>query len=165
MSQGCASMPIELLITRKLSSLSPELVADFEEYQRRYPPDPIATEYHAFLIYPGLGSAIYLTADGRLIWDDATFHDEDQPSTWTQSVSIRDALQIIWIGINSRGISRLASILPEKPPDATMCSTCNGTGQVKFDLPSGSHSYLCDCGGLGWLSPRIELMQIVTKRK
>lgn len=113
--------------------------------------DPIEWEHDAFLLDPGLGPATYLTADGRILWDD---------DGWGVQATRREVYAAVRAGARKTGISALLSLLPARPEDADSCARCEGTGRwTGLRSVSGEPISICcpDCGSLGWLSSALDL--------
>lgn len=49
----------------------------------------------------------------------------------------------------------LASLLPNRPPDAATCTSCSGTGEPSDIPPHLQNAVVCYCGGAGWLPPGV----------
>jgi hypothetical protein len=99
--------------------------------------DPIEREHDAFLLDPGIGPATYLSADGRILWDDDGWGGVEP--------ALGPAYAAILVGAKKTGISDLRKLLPSRPSIAPDCSECEGTGLF------GPMSIGCSaCWGLGW---------------
>jgi hypothetical protein len=114
-----------LLLSVSLFHLGAELVAALRAHQARRKPDPLAQQYDAFMLDPGLGPATYITSDGRILWDD---------DLWGVLGTRAEALAAVMAGIKKTGISALREILPERPPHGADCGNCAGTG--RWSLPN-----------------------------
>jgi hypothetical protein len=113
--------------------------------------DPIEWEYDAFLLDPGLGPATYLTADGRILWND---------DGWDVQATRHEVYAGLRAGAGKTGIAALLSLLPARPDDADSCARCEGTGRwAELRSVSGAVISVCcpDCGALGWRSARLDL--------
>ncbi len=131
--------------------LSPELLAALETYRSARGLDAISARYDAFLLDSGLGSAKYLTRDGRIVWDD---------EVWEVEGTYLDALAAISIGARKSGISLLLQLLPVRPHTATDCVNCAASGRVVLphsDKASTFHITCWQCGGLGWQCRTVDL--------
>ncbi len=139
-----------ILVSVRLFELKPSLLALLREHrQRRNDGDPIAERYDAFLLDPGLGPAVFLSSDGRIIWDD---------DGWGVRVNRGEAFTSILAGVKKTGIAELRTLLPPRPAESADCAECAATGWRTFgDEAQGKvMSFLCDkCGGLGWTAPSV----------
>jgi hypothetical protein len=99
-------------------------------------------EIEAFLMFPGLGPAYYLTADGRVLVDAS-----DWDGSPIGEASDEDAISAIAAGVRVAGVRELLELLPVAPPGASPCASCGGE---RYN-PSG---FVCnECGGRGWTLP------------
>lgn len=110
--------------------------------------DPIERAYEAFCLDPGLGTPVYLTEGGRLLWDD--------DGTWGKTGTRADALAAIRVGAKKTGIDALLALMPPRPPTATTCPRCRGTGWDHVD--GAPASWICPaCAAVGWTDPSLPL--------
>jgi hypothetical protein len=108
--------------------------------------DPLQREvedaHDAFLLDPGMGPMMYLTADGRVLADGRT---------WTDGGPLREvaedaAIAAIVVGARKSGLDMLLSLLPPCPSDARVCETCQGRRWMTVPL-----TLVCgQCSGRGW---------------
>ena len=108
--------------------------------------DPIEREHNAFLLDPGLGPPTYLSADGRILWDD---------DGWGVEPALGLAYAAILTGAEKTRIPDLRRLLPPRPADAPTCPECDGTGLLgkgeMTDLDGRPISIGCSaCWGMGW---------------
>lgn len=102
----------------------------------------------------GLGPPVYLSSDGRIIWDD---------DGWGVVGTRAEALASIVVGAKKIGIRDLLNLLPSRPTSSLDCPECSGSGW--FDAygqlrnTSGQlFSVVCmKCAGLGWTAPSLML--------
>jgi hypothetical protein len=129
--------------------LSPSLIAQLEAAAaRRNHTNEIIEQENAFLLDPGMGPAMYLTRDGRVLidsrgWDDSGIHEADEG----------EAVAAFVVGARKTGVTALLELLPDRPSDALDCETCNGRRSVSLgaDISTGRRGeILCfACGGHG----------------
>jgi hypothetical protein len=52
----------------------------------------------------------------------------------------------------------LPFLMPSRPPNATDCPDCRGTGKLAFPEVANhlAETVICSCGGIGWLPPDTE---------
>lgn len=141
-----------IILSEKFFDL-PDLLRKSLEDQRaqRSGRDPIEWGYNAFLLDPGFGPATYLTADGRILWDD---------DAWGVQATRGEVYAALRVGARKTGIAALLTLLPARPEDADACARYDGTGRWSgLRSVSGEAVSLCcpDCGSLGWYSPRLDL--------
>lgn len=82
--------------------------------------------YDAFLLHPGMGPMLYLTADGRVIADNRTWDG----SGIDMEVSLDEAIMSVVVGSDSSGIDELLELIPPLR-DGAACPKCNGTRWVQ----------------------------------
>ena len=94
---------------------------------------------------------------------------------WTAFMALRWDCQIVWVPyddepgeieiipeerLRNLGLFQgtrlhpdLQFLLPPRPPDATDCPDCRGTGKLPFPESSKhlADKVICSCGGIGWL--------------
>lgn len=46
---------------------------------------------------------------------------------------------------------QLATLVPERPPDARTCPSCEGSGRAMIQGRPALANVVCLCGGLGWI--------------
>jgi predicted transport protein len=106
--------------------------------EARYPGEG---QKDAILIYPGLGPALYLTLDRRVLIDA-----RDWDGSPIREASDEDAIGAIVVGVRSTGIRELLDLLPSAPANARPCAVCRGE---RYD-----EGIVCSsCFGLGWTVP------------
>src|ERR1051325_3900959 len=115
--------------------------------EQDYPDDVLRLE-DAVVLTLGLGPAMYLTFDGRVI---VHAYMEDEPPR--ESSDPKEAYTAIVVGADTRGAPELLSLLPPRPSDAIDCAACRGSGWIKMgrDIYGEPAKISCwECGGLGW---------------
>jgi len=147
-----------VLISTKLFQLPERLLEALRVRRDRFGSDDLAQAYDAFLLDPGLGPPVYLTSDGRIVWDD---------DIWDVVGTRADAFAAVAAGIQKTGLSELRQLLPSRPTLSTDCPDCSATGrfdaqgQLK-DLEGRSFTVVCmKCAGLGWTAPSLVLSESV----
>jgi hypothetical protein len=124
-----------------------ELILALRAWREERAADHIERAQDAFCLYPGLGPASYLTADGRVLIDGTDWDGEP-----LREATDSEAFQTIVVGARKTRIERLLMLLPAKPPSAGLCQRCNGD-RFAAALPGheGSPWFVCpSCNGLGW---------------
>lgn len=110
--------------------------------------DDLMQREDAFLLDPGMGPVVYLTAEGRVIMN---------VSFWEEGEAIREAtdeeaISYLVIGALKSGVMGLLDLIPPQPADGMLCSECQG--RRWHDLPPApSHPpwWLCQtCWGKGF---------------
>ncbi|MBI1313640.1 hypothetical protein GC176_20300 [bacterium] len=150
-------MDSQLVVSRPLFKLTEQQLVLLRQRRSECSSDPIANEYDAFMLYPGMGPAIYITADGRIIWYDY--------GEWGvgDSLTLKDAIFGVVAGIPETRIESLREVLPRRPNDSTTCKLCDGSGRMQ--VPMLTKSFICsDCGGLGWQSNSMPLDEVIVNR-
>jgi hypothetical protein len=137
---------------------SAQLLAALREQRRLRGTDGIMERHDAFMLDPGLGPPVYLSSDGRVIWDD---------DGWGVVGTRADALSSILAGVKRTGILELLSLLPPRPAVSVNCPECSASGwfdahgQLR-DVSGHPYSVVCmNCAGLGWTAPSLVLTESV----
>ncbi len=108
--------------------------------------DEIEREYDAVILDGGLGTALYLTRDGRVIVD-GTGWDE----LGVREATREEAFTALVVGARKTGESGLLALLPPRPANALDCRDCGATGWREL---GEERRFVCaTCGGVGWLDP------------
>jgi hypothetical protein len=109
--------------------------------------DEIEAAHDAFLLYPGMGPMLYLTAAGRIL-EDSRGWDGDAVAELT-GVQANAALVI---GAKKTGIPGLLGLIPPMPSGARLCPKCNGM-RVAEPVAGFGHELPCVvCGSHGWVA-------------
>jgi len=95
-----------------------------------------------------MGGCIGLRPDGEVVsfvWDEpyALRSERDPP---IRNIAYYQA---------SLKYPELVLLIPERPPDATICPFCDGSGKPLGIPKSELKNFTCYCGGLGWLPKQI----------
>jgi hypothetical protein len=117
--------------------------------------DPLLREHDAFMLDPGMGPALILTTDGRVL-EDGTCWD----GTPVKEVTDDGALEAIVIGFRKTGVSALLELLPPRPAIASDCPRCHGDRFAPPHVEGASAEQLAQfppfictfCHGLGWVA-------------
>src|SRR5262249_30846661 len=107
--------------------LPQSLLAKLRQLPRR---DEIEEAHDAFIMDPGMGPVLYLTADGRVLVDGSGWDDEP-----LREATEEEAIAAIVIGAKKKGIPELLELLPR---GANICSTCAGTHWAPLRGSEGS---------------------------
>lgn len=105
-------------------------------------PNDVGRIAHAFGVIPLLfdwSAFMGMDANGTF-----SFISWDEPRKVDSVVSAD--LQDLAILSGLRFYPELATLLPERPIDATICKSCGGTGDLGL-----ADNIVCRCGGLGWI--------------
>jgi hypothetical protein len=147
------SKPLWRLSSGLLTALTRHRAESVLEMQRCHPGhtwdefcnDDIAAQYNAFLLDPGLGPTTYITADGRMVWDEAGF--------WGVRGTLHEALGGLVAGIKKTGVVELCELLPARLESASTCLECVSGRWIRGHL-----NLICpSCRGLGWTDPNLDL--------
>jgi hypothetical protein len=110
--------------------------------------DEVLESQDAIVMTLGLGPAMYLTLDGRVI-----IHEYMDGARPREASSKQEAFAAIVIGAKARKEPELLSILPTKTEDARDCNGCEGRGWKRFGGATEGEpvEVICwECGGVGW---------------
>jgi hypothetical protein len=110
----------------------------------------VEDQFDAFLLDPGMGPMLYLTADGRIINDNRTWDGGEIEV----EMSLDNAICALVAGAKKTGISELLGLIPLLSSGAT-CPKCLGTRWVTID-PSVDFKIICVvCFGRGEVDERL----------
>jgi hypothetical protein len=133
--------------------LSPELLKKLRSWsQKSTQRDDIVLREDAFVLFGGMGSPMYLTADGRVLVDPVWEHLGDPG--WEQREDLREATEdeaigALVIGAQDSGITELLDLIPKRPGAARDCPTCSGQRWATY----GGMRLICfTCHGRGWVA-------------
>jgi hypothetical protein len=102
--------------------------------------------HDAFLLDPGMGPMLYLTADGRVL-EDSRGWDGDS----VVELDGEKANAAIVIGARKTGIVELLELLPAPPKGSTTCPKCRGTRMCEPVPGFGAEHPCTACGSRGWI--------------
>jgi hypothetical protein len=113
-------------------------------------PDEVIQREEAIYLTLGLGPAIYLCFDGRvLIWH----YMDDEPLRGTNDIG--DIACGIAIGARRLKLDELLDLLPKQPVNGMTCPTCSGERWANLDHKTDSSEpgrFVCwTCRGLAWV--------------
>jgi hypothetical protein len=105
----------------------------------------VATETGALPLHYGIGGGLALKPTGEIIefsWDD--------PKDIETVEDPRLVNMALFQG--SEKYPELRVLIPTRPPTASTCPDCEGTGYIRLDArPEIRRNIVCYCGGIGWL--------------
>lgn len=130
-----------------------DLVPRLRELQSRQKPWSAAVDAEDVVhLYYGLGPALFLAFDGRIITDD---YDNFTDGAGAHEVTDpKEAWAAVAVGAAVWGVPELNRLLPEKPASAPVCPHCEGVGWLWPTANRPKGSVVCsECGALGWLLP------------
>jgi hypothetical protein len=123
-----------------------ELQAAQQAEYRDWLPDRAAwlRELDAVYLYGTIGSQAVLLADGTVrLWVAEQWPDSEVETG--RDAAPEERIGALVIGAEKYPVLR--ELLPLRPPDATTCSICAGSGYL-----SGTTVICTECSGLGWVS-------------
>jgi hypothetical protein len=140
-----------LIKTRRFTipnELIPRL-RELQEESKQHLVDKIAESEDAVIMSLGMGAAMYLTLDGRVIIDE----DDNFLEAPMQPYEARNEKEIftaVIIGAKTRKAPELLSLLPERPTETSDCAECKSRGWKQF---GEAVEIICiKCGGIGWVT-------------
>jgi len=143
---------LPLLIETKRFTIPAALIPKLRELQeqsKQHFTDKIAESENAVVMTLGMGVAMYLTLDGRVIIDEDDLW-LDKPMPPREAKDEKEMLAAVNIGAKIRKTPELLSLLPERPIEALDCKSCEGKGWKKF---TETFEFICmECGGVGWVT-------------
>ena len=105
---------------------------------KAHSPTLVSPDGTALMLYGDIGGCAYIRPDGEILYWG---HDDDAPSPGSSGTAIAS------IVIGSQRFPELQELLPPRPPTASDCPACAGSGKFRqYDIICGS------CNGLGWTS-------------
>jgi len=136
-----------LVMSEVVLDMPLHVLEELRKVRASRPQDEIERVHDAFLLDPGFGPPTYVSAEGRILWDDEMGWGVEPQLGW--------AYAAILTGVKKTGVQGLLELLPKRPPSAPDCPECEGTGsfmkgQLK-DVNGRPFSIFCAaCWGLGW---------------
>ncbi len=110
--------------------------------------DEIEAQHDAFLLDPGMGPMVYLTADGRILQDSRG---------WDGDIVVEvvgyKANAALLVGAKETGIRELLDLLPPAPPGAAVCTKCHGKRMAEPFEGYGREFPCAECEARGWKLP------------
>ena len=103
---------------------------------------PFVHKFDALPLYIGWTECVGIRPDGAIVSWSIEGEYEGAPEVEYQLL-VRIALVS-----GAKRYSFLQPFIPERPPYALDCRTCNGSGTIER-LPN----VICECGGIGWVDP------------
>lgn len=133
-----------MIISQEISARIAKLIEDYGKTGDA-PPElqRLVAQENVLPLYGDMGGVLTIAADGEIrsfLWDD-TLHGQIEFDPRIQNVALFQG---------SKKYPEL-EVLIEKPPDAQVCSYCQGSGIAPFAEELGKESIVCYCGGLGWV--------------
>lgn len=152
-----------ILVSAKLFQLNEGLLSELRDYRQKcHGADHLMKAYDAFMLDPGLGPAIYLSSDGRIIWDD---------DGWGVVGTRAEGLAAIRAGAKKTGLQGLLGVFPSRTAASVDCPECDATGRFDahgqlVDVNGQRVSVVCTaCAGLGWTAPTVHLTESVLEKE
>ena len=129
-------------------TISPTLLQKLQDRTAGREKTDIELSHDAFLLFPGMGPALFLTSDGR-VFKDSRDWDESIP---IEEGSDDDAVAALVIGAENLDLPDLLELLPKPTPGSIPCSLCKGTRWFSFNDYYGKPAkILCsECRGRGY---------------
>ena len=126
--------------------LERKLRAAQRELRERNYPDEVMLGNDAVIMTLGLGDAMYLTFDGRVIvWN---YMDEQRPR---EATILREVATALVIGSRMLATPELLDLLPARPAGARTCARCAGSRWSDLAVGDAQLGIVCpECEGLGW---------------
>jgi len=115
--------------------------------------EEVENEHDAFLLEPGMGPMLYLTADGRVLTDGRSW--DGAP---LRAATDSEAIAALVIGADKTGVRELLELLPPCPSDGVQCPMCAGRRRATPIPGMEGPPIICLlCGGRGWaVRPMLE---------
>jgi hypothetical protein len=104
---------------------------------------PYVSAFRALPLYVGWTETYGLRADGELV----RWSTEDE---YQGTLALDDRLGVRFVLVEgAERYPELQHLIPARPPNASTCPTCAGTGRV----PPAANLRCGSCGGVGWVDP------------
>ena len=105
----------------------------------------VEDEHDAFLLDPGMGPLMFLTADGRVLRDGRTWDGET-----LREATDDEAISALVVGAKKTGIAGLLELIPSCPSEGSQCANCQGRRMAEL-VPGAGFEVICTrCSGRGW---------------
>src|SRR5436190_641542 len=132
-------------------SISPELLKKLNDRTASREKDALEITENAFLLFPGMGPALYLTSDGRILRDGREWDESSSIEEGTDD----DAVAALVIGADNLDLPDLIRLLPQPSVGASPCTGCGGSRWFAFkDYFGKAARVICsECRGRGYMSP------------
>jgi hypothetical protein len=102
--------------------------------------------HDAFLLDPGMGPMVYLTAKGHVLIDGRSWDGEP-----LREASEDEAIAALVVGARKTGIAELVDLIPHPPADAVSCPMCKESRYA--EIVEGCEMVCPLCRGRGWALP------------
>jgi hypothetical protein len=105
--------------------------------------DEVERDHDAFLLDPGMGPMVYITASGRVLIDGRTWDGEA-----LREATDDEGVAAVAAGAGTTGITGLIALIPPCPDDGMICPMCHGSRWFQIQ---GSATIVCPlCRGRSW---------------
>jgi hypothetical protein len=137
-------------------SIPQELIPKLRELQAQssqFFTDKIAESEDAVVMTLGLGDAMYLALDGRVIIDEFSWEPEEQKPP-REAKDAKEMFTAIVVGAKKRNAPELLSLLPSRSESAVDCAACDCRGWKRLGTRADGNpnEMVCwECGGVGWI--------------
>ena len=131
-------------------SIPPDLLRKLRERTASRTKNDVELAEDAFLLHPGMGPALYLTFDGRILKDSRDWDESAAIEEGTED----DAVAALVIGAENMNLRELIDLLPKKSPNTQTCVRCSGSRWFAFkDYFGRPARIICpECRGRGYTS-------------
>lgn len=128
-------------------ALSFDLLRSLETLRADRGRDDIEVRHDAFMLFGGLGTAVYLTRSGEFL-ALSNFDTSDGLREATDS----EATSALVICARRTGMEELLSLLPARPDGSTTCTECSGSrwSPLRSSDDKWPVVVCTSCSGLGW---------------
>jgi hypothetical protein len=106
----------------------------------------VEDEHDAFLLDPGMGPMMFLTADGRVLRDGRSWDGEA-----LREATDDEAIATLVVGAEKTGIAALLGLIPPSPAEGMPCARCEGLRMAEPAPGAGFHIICTQCWGRGWV--------------
>lgn len=121
-----------------IDNLQADQFSDAEEYK-------LAQKYHALPLGSDLLAYVFLTPNGKVIWEDFQY----------EVGSLNDTQGLIRVLVaGKRRYPQLAEFIPSRSDQSKTCPVCEGSGRMPNakDIATGNPGECFFCAGLGWVT-------------
>ncbi|MDB4954198.1 MAG: hypothetical protein JWO36_1767 [Myxococcales bacterium] len=113
--------------------------------------DEVEDQQDAFLLDPGMGPMTYITADGRVLFDDRSFDDRSFDGEALREATDDEAIAALVVGAKKTGINALLELIPVQPLHSLECPACTGGRWTSLPGYQRDAEFVCFlCRGRGW---------------
>jgi hypothetical protein len=140
---------LEAVVQPLFSTANPDVKRAANQYVRGMEDiqSEVENEHDAFLLDPGMGPMLFLTAAGRILVDGRNWDGEV-----LREATEDEAISALVVGAQKTGIGGLLELIPSRPTDGSTCPMCFGSRRAEPVPGASLPKMICLlCRGRGWV--------------